>query len=392
MKLSADPLDFSPPRGARWHGPLLLALGVHALLIAALTWGVSWQQDAPAAAVAAELWAALPAASAPRAIEPEAVVAPPEPEPEPVPAQKPVAPVKPAVTQAVEKPVSRMDAGPNEAQIALQRKQEEDKRRQQELERQRELELELKKKDELKKKEELRKKEEARQEAERRKREAEQKAAREREQARLEKARQEKLKQEQDRKAEEKKRSEQAAKDKAAKEKAEQLAREKTEKEKAAKEKAARDKAEAARIEAERKKQLARMMGQAGGSGDANGKGSGPGGSASGSAGGSGNGAGGGGAGSGAGGSGASAGYAAKVAARIKTFYNAPEPFPSHLTAEAEIRTLPDGTILSQRLLKSSGNPAFDETVLRAIDRAGRLPKDDNGRMPDTTFVIKFRP
>ena len=54
--------------------------------------------------------------------------------------------------------------------------------------------------------------------------------------------------------------------------------------------------------------------------------------------------------------------------------------------------TLPDGTILSQRLLKSSGNPAFDETVLRAIDRAGRLPKDENGRMPDTTFVIKFRP
>ena len=91
-------------------------------------------------------------------------------------------------------------------------------------------------------------------------------------------------------------------------------------------------------------------------------------------------------------GGGASAGYAAKVAARIKTFYNAPEQFPSSLTAEAEIRTLPDGTILSQRLLKSSGNAAFDETVLRAIERAGRLPKDENGRMPDTTFVIKFRP
>ena len=136
------------------------------------------------------------------------------------------------------------------------------------------------------------------------------------------------------------------------------------------------------------------MMGQAGGSGDAGAKGSGAGGSngnGGGSAGGSGSGHGGSG-GNGGGGGGASAGYAAKVAARIKTFYNSPESFPSNLSAEAEIRTLPDGTILSQRLLKSSGNPAFDEVVLRAIDRAGHLPKDENGRMPDTTFVIKFRP
>lgn len=96
--------------------------------------------------------------------------------------------------------------------------------------------------------------------------------------------------------------------------------------------------------------------------------------------------------GTGGGGGGASAGYAAKVAARIKTFYNSPESFPSNLSAKAEIRTLSDGTILSQRLLKSSGNPAFDETVLRAIDRAGRLPKDENGRMPETIFVITFKP
>ena len=74
MKITADPLDFSPPRDARWRGPLLLALGVHALLVIALTWGVSWQQDAPAAAVSAELWAALPAAAAPQAKPQPAVV------------------------------------------------------------------------------------------------------------------------------------------------------------------------------------------------------------------------------------------------------------------------------------------------------------------------------
>ena len=36
--------------------------------------------------------------------------------------------------------------------------------------------------------------------------------------------------------------------------------------------------------------------------------------------------------------------------------------------------TLPDGTILSQRLLKSSGNPAFDASVKEAVERASPLP------------------
>ena len=123
MKLAADPsLDFSPPRGTRWRGPLLLALGVHALLILALTWGVSWQQDAPSAAVSAELWSALPAA-APRAVEPEPVTPPPE----PLSPVRPAEPVRPPVAKAVEKPATKADAGPSEAQIALQRRKEEEK-------------------------------------------------------------------------------------------------------------------------------------------------------------------------------------------------------------------------------------------------------------------------
>ena len=79
------------------------------------------------------------------------------------------------------------------------------------------------------------------------------------------------------------------------------------------------------------------------------------------------------------------------MAARIKTFYNSPESFPSNLSAEAEIRTLPDGTIASRRLVKSSGNPAWDDAVLKALDRTARLPRDEDGRVPPV-LEISFRP
>jgi len=41
--------------------------------------------------------------------------------------------------------------------------------------------------------------------------------------------------------------------------------------------------------------------------------------------------------------------------------------------------------------LTSSGVKAWDDTVLRAIDRTGMLPRDTDGRIP-STMVISFRP
>ena len=55
------------------------------------------------------------------------------------------------------------------------------------------------------------------------------------------------------------------------------------------------------------------------------------------------------------------------------------------------LRTLPDGSIVGKKLVKSSGNPAWDEAVLRAIDRTGTLPRDTDGRVPPV-IVIAFRP
>jgi colicin import membrane protein len=50
-----------------------------------------------------------------------------------------------------------------------------------------------------------------------------------------------------------------------------------------------------------------------------------------------------------------------------------------------------DGTITSRRIVQSSGNKAWDDAVLRAIDKTEILPKDTDGRVPP--FIeLGFRP
>jgi len=89
--------------------------------------------------------------------------------------------------------------------------------------------------------------------------------------------------------------------------------------------------------------------------------------------------------------SGPSATYAGRIVGAVRpniVFTDTPVGNP---TADVEVRTLPDGTIASRRLVKSSGNPAWDDAVLKALDRTARLPRDEDGRVP-ATLVIGFRP
>lgn len=60
-------------------------------------------------------------------------------------------------------------------------------------------------------------------------------------------------------------------------------------------------------------------------------------------------------------------------------------------TAEVQLWLAEDGRIERHALLKSSGNPAWDRAVLRAVERAGRLPADHDGRVP-RQIVVAFRP
>ena len=59
MQIITDAIDFKPPRSGQWGTPVMLALVAHALLMAALTWGVHWKQDEPPVAFEAEIWSAL---------------------------------------------------------------------------------------------------------------------------------------------------------------------------------------------------------------------------------------------------------------------------------------------------------------------------------------------
>ncbi|MEO7885357.1 MAG: cell envelope integrity protein TolA [Polaromonas sp.] len=169
--------------------------------------------------------------------------------------------------------------------------------------------------------------------------------------------------------------------------KAEQLAKKEKElktKEELAKRKAAEDakKAEAQKQDAkdEQKQKLAeaaakkqrqdalnRMMGLAGATGGADAKGTAP------KAG------------------GPSASYGGKVRAKVVPNIVFTEDIAGNPTAEVEVRTTLDGTVISQRLVKSSGNKAWDAAVIKAIIRTGTMPRDVDGRVP-TPMILEFRP
>ncbi|MDB5900909.1 MAG: tolA [Ramlibacter sp.] len=57
-------------------------------------------------------------------------------------------------------------------------------------------------------------------------------------------------------------------------------------------------------------------------------------------------------------------------------------------SAEVELRLAPDGTIVSRRIVKSSAPKAWDEAVLRALDKTETLPRDTDGRMPSHGILV----
>ena len=83
--------------------------------------------------------------------------------------------------------------------------------------------------------------------------------------------------------------------------------------------------------------------------------------------------------------------YGGRVRARVKPNIVFTENIAGNPTAEVEVRTSPDGTIVARKLVKSSGIAAWDDAVLKAIDKTEVLPRDVDGRVP-SPMVIAFRP
>ncbi len=89
--------------------------------------------------------------------------------------------------------------------------------------------------------------------------------------------------------------------------------------------------------------------------------------------------------------SGPSSGYAGRIRARIKPNIVFTEDISGNPVAEVDVRTSPDGTIISSKIIKSSGVTSWDDAVLRAITKTETLPRDTNGQVP-ASLVISFRP
>jgi colicin import membrane protein len=284
--------------------PMVLALVAHLALIAALTWGVSWQKNAEPVAFEAELWSSVVQEAAPRAVK---TPPPPPPKVEPKPEPKPPQPEpKPEPKAEPKQPDTR------EADIAI----EQAKRKKEEEAKKREAE----------KKEAARKKaEDAKAREEERKKKAEE-AQRKADQKRLDNKIKQQLANEQRRKAQE----EASAK--------------------------ARD------------EQMRRIMGQADATGGAD-----AGGTAQRS-------------------SGPSASYKQKLSAAFKRniVFSNPESISGNPKAEVQVTIGPTGRVMSARLTRSSGVPAWDSAVLRAAEKT-TIPADENGRIPPG-FPVEFGP
>lgn len=79
--------------------------------------------------------------------------------------------------------------------------------------------------------------------------------------------------------------------------------------------------------------------------------------------------------------SGPSSSYGGRIAARLKPLINHSREVPGNAPVEVEVRVAPEGTITSQRVVKSSGDRAWDEAVIKAVIAMGSVPRDTDGRI-----------
>ena len=92
---------------------------------------------------------------------------------------------------------------------------------------------------------------------------------------------------------------------------------------------------------------------------------------------------------------GPSASYLGRLRARIKpniTFPDAQlQAVVGNPAAEVVVICSPSGQIIGKKLKVSSGNDAWDQAVLNAVEKTGILPRDENGNMP-SEITFSFRP
>jgi colicin import membrane protein len=304
MSLAAD-APFIPRRSSSVVAGLL-ALGVHAVFIMLLVFGMSWQTQHPAP-VMVDLWDALPMPPAPAPPpKPEPLPPQPEPPPQPKPVPPPPAPKPP---QPDPMPQAKVPPAPKAPDIALEKRKAETERLQK---------LKL-----MQEAEEKALADSARAEAEQMKKARDQQLAEQKRREQLRQMEEEELMQQMMR---------------------EELASEsrRIQSDKAL----AQAQAQAAAAAAKRQSEVSRIVGQ----------------------------------------------HRDMISAKVRGNTRLPDDLQGNPQVRCLVRLLPTGEVQEVRVVQSSGNKAYDEAVLLAIEKSSPLPlpEDRDARaefLPELSFL-----
>lgn len=84
--------------------------------------------------------------------------------------------------------------------------------------------------------------------------------------------------------------------------------------------------------------------------------------------------------------------YIAAIRGKVRGNIVMPPDVRGNPEAVFEVTQLPSGDVLTVRLRKSSGNPAWDAATERAIHKSSPLPKPARAELFSRTLELKFRP
>lgn len=84
--------------------------------------------------------------------------------------------------------------------------------------------------------------------------------------------------------------------------------------------------------------------------------------------------------------------YASKIRGKVRGNIVLPPGIAGNPEAIFEVNQLPTGEVLAVRLKRSSGNPALDTAIERAILKSSPLPRPDDPSLFQRTLEIKYRP
>jgi colicin import membrane protein len=88
----------------------------------------------------------------------------------------------------------------------------------------------------------------------------------------------------------------------------------------------------------------------------------------------------------------AQAEYIARIVAKVRSNWLLPPDIKGNPEAIFTVVQLPTGEVLSARVLKSSGNPAYDMAVERAILKSSPLPQPPSRELFERELRLTFRP